>query len=86
MQKLTLNNGNVVWEKPKEFKKEFIISRINEDLDIEIVDENTIHLKLISIETNKNNVYCFLANDTSLNGVLYNNSEELKNQLIQYMQ
>ena len=74
MQKLTKKNGLITWVKPE--PKGFL-QRENLSINyIEIVDENTVHIGFEDL-----GLFCFLVDDTELNGIIYNNSEEFINAL-----
>lgn len=69
MQKLSKVNGLVKWVKPEMFG---FTQRENLVLEaFEIIDENTIHIAFEDL-----GAFCFLVNDTELNGKVFNNSDE----------
>ncbi len=75
MQKLTTDNGLVKWVKPEKFG-----NLTRENLQItgyEIVDEITIHVEFFDL-----GLFCFLVDDTELNGIVYINSDELIAELV----
>ena len=69
MQKLDKVKGLVKWVKPEMFgftQRDGLILEA-----YEVIDENTIHVAFKNL-----GAFCFLVNDTELNGKVFNNSAE----------
>jgi len=74
MQKLSKVNGLVKWVKPEMYgftQRENLVIEAHE-----LIDENTIHISFENLGS-----FCFLVDDTELNGVVYGSSNELINEL-----
>lgn len=79
MQKLTLEENNIItWEKPEPDGYSIRKYRIT---GYEIVDEITVHLELLGLVSGKTIIVCFLGQETEINEVLCNTSQEIINNL-----
>lgn len=78
MQKLEKKDGVIKWTKPEPdgfSVREFI------PLEVEVVDNNTIHLKVKGAISEVETIYCFLINDTELDSQVFNDAESFINHL-----
>ena len=81
MQKLTIKNGVIRWEKQNGDEVDFIRNfRIIENDGIKIIEkvsDNAFHLGLERILDDNKGTYLFLCEDTEINGKIYFNNNDL---------